>query len=399
MNAWLTRSRRRILLALLPFMVAATGGCKPVGVQPWPLWEKYAARFISPDGRVIDPMRDGISTSEGQSYALFFALVQNDRAHFEKLLAWTQANLADGDLTKQLPGWEWGKAADGQWKLLDGTSAGDSDCWIAYDLLEAGRLWKQDRYTQIGRSMMSQIAAQEVAQLPGFGLMLMPGAPSANFIHGQTFTLDPSYMPHFLFARFAAVDPSGPWSAIAANIPKLLKQSARNGYAMDFVNYIPGAGFTPAAGLAPPQPGQAPAVGSYDAIRVYLWVGMENPAGAIRSELLAAVPSMAAYLTEHGAPPEKVGDDGIPIPQDGPVGFSAAVLPYLRALPQTGAQTSKFLAQKQQQLIDAQLDPATGLYGQNPAYYDQNLILFAFGFDQKKLGFAPDGELKVEWAH
>jgi endoglucanase len=54
-------------------------------------------------------------------------------------------------------------------------------------------------------------------------------------------------------------------------------------------------------------------------------------------------------------------------------------------------------ATQQKQRIDAQLDPATGLYGKDPAYYDQNLILFASGFDQKKFGFGPDGELKVQW--
>jgi endoglucanase len=393
MNAWLTRSR--VLLAILPFLIAATAGCKPVGVQPWPLWEKYAAHFISPDGRVIDQSRGGITTSEGQSYALFFALVQNDRVRFDQLLNWTQTNLAGGDLNHQLPGWMWGKAPDGQWKLLDAGQAADSDCWIAYDLLEAGQLWKSSHYTQLGQAMLSQIAAEEVAQLPGFGPLLMPG-PSRNFIHGQIYTLDPSYMPHFLFARFAAVDPSGPWSAVAQNIPRFLRQSARGGYAMDWVNYTPVSGFTPTSGPAPPQPGEVlpPAVGSYDAIRVYLWAGMENPAGTTRAELLAALPSMAAYLTEHGAPPEKVSDSGTPIPQDGPVGFSAAVLPYLHALPQMDKP-----AVQQKQRIDAQLDPATGLYGKDPAYYDQNLILFASGFDQKKFGFGSDGELKVEWAH
>ena len=395
MSAWLARSRRRILLWVLPFLAAAAGGCKPAAMQPWPLWEKYAAHFIDPSGRVVDPMRGGITTSEGQSYALFFALVDNDRARFDRLLGWTQSNLAGGDLGSHLPGWMWGKAPDGAWKLLDGSSAADSDCWIAYSLIEAGHLWKNSLYTHLGHAMLARIAAEEVAQLPGFGLMLMPG-PSAFFIHSQSYTLDSSYVPRFLFARFAAEDPSGPWAAIAANIPRFLKQSARRGYAMDFVQYTPSTGFVPVPALAPQDPSKPalPAFGSYDAIRVYLWAGMENPAGNARSELLAAVPGMAAYLAEHDAPPEKVSDAGIPIPQDGSVGFSASVLPYLRALPQTDKAVAR-----QQQRVDAQLDPATGLYGSQPAYFDQNLILFASGFQEKKFAFGPNGELKVEWAH
>ena len=42
---------------------------------------------------------------------------------------------------------------------------------------------------------------------------------------------------------------------------------------------------------------------------------------------------MSGYLADHDAPPEKVSDQGIPVAQDGPVGFSAAVLPYLSAFP------------------------------------------------------------------
>lgn len=391
MCARMTRSRL-VVLTLLPFLMAVSGGCKPAS---WSLWEKYSARFIDPQGRVIDPMRGGLTTSEGQSYALFFALADNDRERFDQVLNWTQANLASGDMSRHLPGWQWGKAQDGQWKLLDGSPAADSDCWIAYDLLEAGRLWKSPQYTLIGRAMLTAIAQQEVARIPGFGVMLMPG-PSANFIHGENWTVNPSYVPLFLFERFAAVDSSGPWSAIAANIPRLLKLSNRGGFAMDWVTWEPVAGFVPAGGPEPPPAGQPapPAYGSYDAIRVYLWAGMTDSSVPTRAALLSSLSGMSSYLAQHGAPPEKVSDQGVPIQQDGPVGFSAAILPYLRALPQT-----ETAVKQQQQRIDGQLDPASGLYGKNPAYYDQNLILFANGFQENKFRFGPDGQLKVEWAH
>jgi endoglucanase len=43
---------------------------------------------------------------------LFFALVANDRAQFERLLSWTQNNLANGDLRAQQPAWLWGSDVD-----------------------------------------------------------------------------------------------------------------------------------------------------------------------------------------------------------------------------------------------------------------------------------------------
>ncbi len=383
-------SLARMSLIVLLLLCTASGGCKQ---GPWNLWKAYAAHFIDEQGRVVDPQGGGRTTSEGQSYALFFALVDNDRPHFERVLAWTQTNLAGGNMGTRLPGWLWGRAPDGQWKLLDPKSSSDADCWIAYSLVEAGRLWHNPAYSTLGRQMMAMIAKQEVTELPGFGIMLMPG-PTSLFVHNQTWMLNPSYVPLFLFDRFQEIDPAGPWGAIAMNIPSLLRQSVRHGFVMDWMEYVPSDGFYPVAGPLALQPGksQVAALGSYDAIRVYLWAGMLDGAGQTRTDLVGTISGMASYLANHGTPPEKVSAEGVPQEQDGPVGFSAAVLPYLRALP----DMSKTSAQQRVRMGE-QLDPSTGLYGIDPAYYDQNLVLFATGFLNARFRFGAHGELNVEW--
>jgi endoglucanase len=417
-----------LLPLLLLMMVCATGGCKQ---GPWTLWNAYETRFIDQQGRVFDPQGDQHSTSEGQAYALFFALAGNDRAQFDRVLNWTQANLARNDLTANLPSWLWGKDKDGAWKTLDANSASDADLWMAYTLVEAGRLWNAPLYTTLGKGMMARIAATEVADLPGFGLMLLPGEtgfvhqtaltnqpqqpsleaeaepaqhqsgkhkneplplPASQSAPAQTFMVNPSYLPPFLFARLASLDPAGPWRQLGANIPLLLGQSARHGFAMDWVEYVPGDGFHPVtqqqpSGMATEGPG-----GSYDAIRVYLWAGMMAPEGAMRKTVLEAVPGMSVYLADHGAPPEKVSDQGLPLAQDGPVGFSAAVLPYLKAYP----GLTRIYAQQRVRLSQLR-DGSTGLYGKDLTYYDQNLALFAMGFLDGVFQFGPGGELKVEW--
>jgi endoglucanase len=168
---------------------------------------------------------------------------------------------------------------------------------------------------------------------------------------------------------------------------------------MDWVDYVPSDGFYPATnpGAVAPDPKQPskdlpPPVGSYDAIRVYLWAGMLDETGNTRTEMLSAVAGMGSYVANHGAPPEKVSDQGIPLEQDGPVGFSAAALPYLRAFP----DREKAAAQQRIRL-SAHFDPSSGLYGKEPAYYDQNLVLFATGFLDERFRFGTKGELKVEW--
>lgn len=391
MSLWNGRPGKQLLLIGALAMFSATGGCKGTA---WPLWNSYAARFIDAgSGRVFDPVGDQHTTSEAQAYALFFALVDNDRVTFDRVLGWTRENLAQGDLQTHLPAWLWGKNKNGEWRTLDANSASDADVWIAYTLLEAGRLWKIPSDTLQGKAMLALIAKREVANLPGLGPMILP-AP-AGFAHGSNWMLNPSYLPCFVFQRLASYDPAGPWKQIAAGIPRVLGESARHGYAMDWTEYVPGDGFYPAAlPVAAEQGGPAAgwAGGSYDAVRVYLWAGMLDPGDPLRAAVLNAVPSMGAYLASHDAPPEKISDQGIPQERIGPVGFSAALMPYLRAYPDLAKAMVRQLAR-----LNAERDEMSGLYGKDMDYYDQNLALFAMGFLEDRFRFGPQGELIVGW--
>jgi endo-1,4-beta-D-glucanase Y len=75
-------------------------------------------------------------------------------------------------------------------------SASDSDLWIAYDLIEAGRLWKDLHYANTGRRLAALIAHREVADLPGFGPALLPGAGRLQRLQ-RFWVLNPSYTRSF----------------------------------------------------------------------------------------------------------------------------------------------------------------------------------------------------------
>jgi len=355
------------------------------------LWHAYESRFISGDGRVIDPYGNNWTTSEGQSYAMFFALVNNDRARFDSLLHWTESNLAQGDLNTHLPSWSWGQAKDGNWGVIDPNPASDSDLWIAYDLVEAGRLWKEPRYSAIGRHMAANIAHHEVTNLPGFGPALLPGPIGFKFPH--SYVLNPSYTPLFILDRLAELEPAGPWADVAALFPKMMEHSQRGGFAMDWLCYEQGSGFSPCDKDGKKSP---PPLGSYDAIRVYLWAGMLPDTNVVKSKLLQALPGMNAYLQHYPAPPEKINSDGSAQTQAGPVGFSAALLPYLKSLSNDAAVAQQMVRLK------SQLDEKSNLYGQGygsgPTYYDQNLALFGTGWMEKRFQFGSSGELLVRWS-
>ncbi|EJN37441.1 endoglucanase Y [Pseudomonas sp. GM84] len=357
-----------LLVLCMPAVATASTTC------PWPAWERFKAELVSVDGRVLDRSDERlITTSEGQSYALFFALVGNDRQAFAKLLRWTGNNLAEGDLSRHLPAWLWGRSKQ-QWQVLDSNNASDADLWIAYSLLEAGRLWDEPAYTQLGTQMLWRIAAQTVRKLPGLGVMLLPA--DYGFEDNRGWRLNPSYLPPQLFDRFALVDPL--WGEMAGNVRRVWLQASPKGFAPDWLLW------TPAAGIEPdPEHGNA---GDYDAIRVYLWLGMLANGAPQRDELLHHFAPMVAATTQAGLPPESVDARSGKLNGHGPAGFSAALLPLLA---NASADPTALEAQRKrlrEQPVDAQ------------AYYNQVLAMFGQGWDEARYRFDNQGRLLPAWS-
>jgi len=356
--------------------------CDAQGI--WPLWEAYTQKFVDTHGRVIDHGRGEMTTSEGQAYAMFFALVAGDRTRFDKLVEWTTDNLAQGDLTARLPAWSWGKAQDGTWRVLDRHSAADADLWMAYALCEAGRLWKSPRYEKMGTSLAARVTEQEVVKVPGVGAVLLPG-PEGFHPDAKSWFVNPSYAPPELLAYFAKRDPAGPWKDVLASLPAVLHTNG--GFAMDWMTAGPGG----LRASLPPGISAVVPMGSYDAIRVYLWLGMADPKTDGVRQSMAAMKGMAEYLKGHTFPPEFVTSAGKDFGGNAPVGFSAAVIPFLRA---EGMRKEE---QAQQNRLVALRNDKSGLYGKEAAYYDQNLALFATGWVEERFRFEADGRLRLKW--
>lgn len=354
------------------------------------MWESYAQYTIDPQGRVIDHLAQDRTTSEGQAYGMFFALVANDRTRFDRIFRWTETNLASGDLSQRLPSWNWGKAPDGSWHVLDPNSAADADLWMAYDLSEAGRLWGVPRYQKLGTLMAMRIAQHEVVYVPGLGTTLLSGSVGFH-PSGNVWLLNPSYLPPSLLAYFARAIPKGPWQAVMDSLQPMLSQGSGAGFIMDWISA--GNGIHPSISPGELASGirDKPPVGSYDAIRVYLWLGIADPATPEIKSLLPLAPGMAAYLKGHLVPPEQVDYAGRVVSPNGPPGFSAAVIPYLHAL---GMETERKL---QAERLASAWNSALGLYGQKGEYYDQNLALFSIGWSEQRYHFDREGNLKVKW--
>lgn len=344
----------------------------------WPAWETFKTSSISAEGRVIDRSSDDQrTTSEGQAYAMFFALVANDRATFDKLLRWSEFNQSQDDLTSHLPAWNWGKNEQGSWGGLDANSASDADLWMAYALGEAGRLWTERRYVALSSLLADKILASETLDVPKLGLVLLPGA--AGFTPTPTrVRLNPSYVPLQLLHWFTAHSKDPRWAALLQSSEQIIIKSAPKGYAADWVIYDYDQGFMPDPDA------EKGLVGSYDAIRVYLWAGMMNRDHTERGTLLKALKPMAQLVENHGAPPESVQVLTGEAYNTGSSGFSAAMIPFLQSAGYNRA------ADAQQQRLEA--EPIA-----EDSYYDQVLGLYALGWRDNLYHFDSKGNLTPRW--
>lgn len=346
-----------------------------VRCEAWPAWQRFKLLYVSSDGRVIDASTPRqITTSEGQSYALFFALVGNDRPAFDQILRWTQNNLAGGSLEKHLPAWHWGRADNDQWRVLDPNSAADADLWIAYTLGEAARLWNERFYAQVGAAIAGNIARHEVVTLPELGPTLLPGPMGFADEHG--WRLNPSYLPLSVIRGVARQTHEPVWKEVAKSSEQVILASAPKGFAADWVEFTSG-------GFIPDRKTQS--IGSYDAIRVYLWAGMLPASEQSRDKVTAALKPMLDVIAKRSTAVESVDTQTLAMTGDGSPGFSAAMLPMLaNAHLSTALQVHRKRAAEQ------------SLQG-NQGYYSDVLSLFGLGWLEQRFRFNRAGVLNVRW--
>jgi len=355
------------------------GDADAVATSGWPLWEAYKARFVEADGRVVDPAA-GHSTSEGQAYGLFHALVARDRAAFETILAWADRNLASGRLGEALPAWRWVLDAGGG-RVADPNAASDADLIIAYALAQGARIFGEPRWGDLAKKLLATIAAREVRSIPGLGAMLMP-APYGFDTTPGVWRLNPSYQPITMLRWAARFDPKGPWAAVLAGSLRLADGVTPRGFYPDW------AAWSGADNVFVPDPEHG-GKGSYDAIRAYLWPALMSPDDPARAGLLARGVGLIESVRAYGCVPERVeawaADAGALRP--GPVGFLAVAAAVARA------EGDQVLAERLRREIAAQR--RGDLYGEPAFYYDQNLVLFAEGHREGRFRFRADGDLEL----
>jgi endoglucanase len=343
--------------------------------EAWPAWQRFKLLYTSHEGRIVDASSDAqITTSQGQSYALFFALVGNDRETFDRILRWTHNHLCGSQLDRILPASTWGRADDGNWRVLDSNSATDADLWIAYTLGEAARLWNERRYANLGAEIARNILREAGATLPGLGTVLLPGPQ--GFVTDDGWRLNASHLPLSLLRGLERQTQEPLWDELVTSSEQVILGSASKGFAADWIE------FTSNGFIADRRSGAA---GGYDAIRVYLWAGLLPASDPARDKIATLLKPILESVESRAAPMEIVDTQTLEMRGDGPPGFSAALLPMLaNARMTTALQTHRQRA-------------AEGSLQGNQSYYSDALTLFGLGWLEQRYRFNRSGLLSVRW--
>lgn len=174
------------------------------------LWTFYKFNFIE-NGRVISHDENGVTTSEGQSYAMLRAVWACDPATFDTVWNWTKKNLRRKN--DKLFAWKYNNG-----KVLDYNAATDADVDIALALLLASRQFKNEDYAEEARKIMYDIWRYEVVKVDKkYYLTGGNWAPSQRYpmIHV-------AYLAPYAYETFAAVDPDHPWKMLVETSYEIL---------------------------------------------------------------------------------------------------------------------------------------------------------------------------------
>lgn len=173
------------------------------------LWSFYKQTYIQ-KGRVVSLDEQGITTSEGQGYALLRAVWSNDRATFESVWGWTKEHLQIRE--DKLFAWKW------KGTVLDRNSATDADTDIALALILAARRFDHPAFQEEALAILEAIWTQEIIHIGPHSYVV-----AGNWARDeQAPTIHVAYLAPYAYDVFASVDPRHPWTQVISTSYALL---------------------------------------------------------------------------------------------------------------------------------------------------------------------------------
>jgi oligosaccharide reducing-end xylanase len=189
--------------------------------------------------------------SEGQSYGMMLAVLNNQPDMFKKLWTWVKNHMLHGSAEfKGRLAWLCRAEFTAGWKAIQTQSAPDGEIWMATALLMAGKKWSIVEYTTAGNAMCNVMLEDRTNNATGSNYGSSGNVPffQNNVIRfvpqsWSTYT-DPSYAAPAFFSYLAGAHNNGTqgarWNAIETAHRKLLVDAAAvntQGICAEFTNF------------------------------------------------------------------------------------------------------------------------------------------------------------------
>jgi len=228
----------------------------PAQAQNLKGWDEWKSAFLQADGRVADTGQRNISHSEGQGFGMLLATAAHDKAAFDKMWGWTQANL--GVRPDGLFAWRWEPGRG----VTDPNTATDGDLFIAWALQRAADTFKQPAHKDKAAALGKAIREKVVVDGTPWGTVIKPGAVGFDTPQGTVVNL--SYWVFPAFDALNKVDPHPQWAALTTSGLRLAEVARFGRWQLppDWLLLV---------NPLQPDPGHAPRHG-YDAARVPLYM-------------------------------------------------------------------------------------------------------------------------------
>ncbi len=215
------------LLAVLPIGAARAQVYADQAAEPLDVlgkrfvddWHRFRHRFVAGDGRVIDSGNGDISHSEGQGYAMLFAVAAGERDAFDELRGWTRRVLQRKD---GLHYWRYDPRQHPA--ITDPNAAADGELLIAWALLRAADRWHDATYRAEAHQVIEAFEDRLVRRI-GSRLVIIPW----DFADLESpRVINPSYFIFPAIQDIAVETQSNLWMELYKNCLDLV-QSARFG--------------------------------------------------------------------------------------------------------------------------------------------------------------------------
>lgn len=193
------------------------------------LWEAYKTEYLEPDTyRTLDKQRDYITTSEGQSYTMLRAALQDDKEIFDKSWEWTYDILKRKD--DNLFAWIFGERKDGSYGVLTElggeNTATDGDTDIALALLFAYGRWNDFEYYRQAKLIIQDLWEKSVITINDKPYILANNLEK-NSVNSYAL-INPSYLSPYAYRIFARVDLDNPWMSVVNTSYEILNLSTQS---------------------------------------------------------------------------------------------------------------------------------------------------------------------------